>query len=176
MLNMCLPLLHFRKRKLNQVESNIIVCGAVHLCLWKPSDLRTNTELCSIIRNLLWEVAQCVSMVCILMCTLAHVVCTLVLYLKPVVAKITFGTVAQGTCKHVCADRVVTACDLRDIPWDTGSMLLNEIWKRMCAWYWFTGSSIIWQKHCAGQLTASVWGFFFLVQLLSSSGVLLLLI
>lgn len=48
MLNMCLPLLHFRKRKLNQVESNIIVCGAVHLCLcflclWKPSDLRTNT-------------------------------------------------------------------------------------------------------------------------------------
>lgn len=31
MLNMCLPLLHFRKGKLNQVKSNISVCGEAKL-------------------------------------------------------------------------------------------------------------------------------------------------
>lgn len=36
MLNMCLPLLHFRKGKLNQVKSNIRVCGEVKL-LFIPS-------------------------------------------------------------------------------------------------------------------------------------------
>lgn len=49
-----------KKRKLNQVESNITVCGTVRVCccccfcvclrVWIPSAARANIELCSSIR------------------------------------------------------------------------------------------------------------------------------
>lgn len=59
MLNMCLPLLHFRGRKLNQVKSNISVARVktpVCLfwpCLWKRSEivaLETNPACVRVLR------------------------------------------------------------------------------------------------------------------------------